>query len=59
MYELRLVQDRQRVEQLRREHLDELCAQPSKRVLLDELVQIGREQFEDQTKVGFMDECIP
>jgi hypothetical protein len=47
MYESRLFEDRQRIQELRRENFDELGTQSTKRVLLDELVEIGGEQFED------------
>lgn len=59
MNQLRLIQNRQCIQQLRREHLDQLCAQPTKGVLLDEFVEVGGEELKDETEVGFMDECVP
>jgi hypothetical protein len=47
MYESRFFEDRQRIQELRRKNFDELSTQPTERVLLDELVEIGGEQFED------------
>ena len=58
MYESRFFEDRQRVQELCRENFDKLGAQPTERVLLDELVEIGREQFEDETQMAFVDERV-
>ena len=54
--EPRFLQNRQSVEQLGREDLDELRAETLELVLLDQLVQVGREEFEDETQVVLVDE---
>lgn len=52
----RLVQDREGIEELGREDLDELGAESSERVLLDEFVEVGREALEDEAEVLAVDE---
>jgi len=47
-----------RVQQLRHEHFDELCAEALELVLLDELIQIRRQQFEYKAQMTSMDEGI-
>lgn len=49
---------RQCIEQLGSKDFDELCTQPTKRVLFDELVEIGREQLKDEAKVVFVNERV-
>ena len=59
MNEARLLEHGERVQQLRGEHLDELRAEALELVLLDQLVQVGREQLENETQVVFVDERVP
>lgn len=54
----RVLQDGHGVEQLRGEDLDELRGEALELVLLDELVQVGREQLEDETEVVPVDEGV-
>ena len=58
MNQLRLVQQTQAVQELLRENSHKRGAQSSELVLLDELVQVHREQFEDQAQVLFVNKCI-
>ena len=58
MYQPRVLEDRERVEQLRREHLDELRAEALELVLLDELVQVRAEQLKHETQVVLVDERV-
>ena len=58
MNESRLLQDRQGVEQLGSEDLYELRAETLELVLLDQLVQVGRQQLEDQTQMILVDERV-
>ena len=56
MNQPRLVQDRKRIEELSSEDLDELSAESSERVLLDEFVEVGGETFEDEAEMLAVDE---
>lgn len=46
------------VQQLGGEHLDELCAETLELILFDELIEVGREQLEDETKVVAVNERV-
>lgn len=59
MYQSCFFQDGHGVQQLCREHLHELSAETLELVLLDQLVQVGRQEFEDQTQMVLVDEGIP
>lgn len=59
MNQFRLVKNGQGIEELGGENLDELSAKPTKRVLLNQLVQVRREQLEDKTQVTLVDEGVP
>ena len=52
------VEHGQSVEQLRRKHPDQAGAETLERVLLDELVQVGREQLQHQAQVLCMDKRV-
>ena len=54
----RFLEDRQRIQQLGGKDFDELSAQPTERVLLDELVEIGREEFKDKAQMAFVNKRI-
>ncbi len=58
MYEASFLQHCERIEELRSEDLNELCAKALELILLDQLVEVGREQFEDEAQVIFVDERI-
>ena len=58
MYEARLLQNSEGIEQLGGENLHELSAETLELVLLDQLVQVGREQFEDEAQVVLVDERV-
>lgn len=58
MYEASFLQHCERIEELRSEDLNELCAKTLELILLDQLVEVGREQFEDEAQVIFVDERI-
>ena len=49
---------RQAFEQLLRENLDELGTETLELVLLDQLVQVGRETFKDKTQVVLVGEGV-
>ena len=51
-----LLENCQCIQQLSREDFHELCTQALELVLLDELVQIGRQQLKHQTQVVLVDE---
>jgi hypothetical protein len=55
---IRVLEDGERVEELAREDLDELDRQALELVLLDELVQVGREQLEDEAQVLLVNERV-
>lgn len=59
MNQFRLIENGQGVKELRGENLDELSAQPAERILLDQLVQVRREQLEDKTQVTLVDKGVP
>ena len=59
MYQPGFLENGQGVQELRSEHLHQLCAQPLELVLLDKFVQVGRKQLEHQTQVILVDERIP
>jgi hypothetical protein len=48
MYEPRLFQDSQSVKELGCEYLDKLRAEALELILLDQFVQVRRQQFEDK-----------
>lgn len=50
------LQHRECVQELRRKDLYELRAEALELVLLDQLVQVGREQLEDEAQMVFVDE---
>ena len=54
----RFFENRQSVQELRREHFDKLCAKTLELILLDELVQVGRQQLEHETQVILVNERI-
>lgn len=58
VYQPRLLEHRQRVQQLGGEHLHELCAQPLELILLDQFVKVGGQELEDQTQVTTVDKRI-
>ena len=58
MNQPRVFEDAQRVEELRGEDFHELRAQALELVLLDQLVKVGREELEDETKMVFVDEGV-
>ena len=59
MNEAGLLEYRERVQKLRREDLHELSTETLELVLLDKLVQVGREELENETQVVFVDERVP
>lgn len=59
MYQSCVLQYCEGVQQLRREDLHELCAEPLELVLLDKLVEIRRKQLEHETQVILVDEGVP
>jgi hypothetical protein len=56
--EARLLEDGERVEQLRGKDLDELRAEAEELVLLDELVQVAAQELEHEAEVVLMDERV-
>jgi hypothetical protein len=56
VYQPRLLEHRQRVQQLGSKHLHELCTQPLELILLDQFVKVGRQELEHQTQVTTVDE---
>ena len=59
MYEPRILEHSECIQKLCREDLDQLRAEALELVLLDELVQIRREQLEHKTQVVLVDEGVP
>ena len=59
MNEAGLLEYRERVQELRREDLHELSAETLELVLLDKLVEVRRQQLEDEAQVVFVDERVP
>ena len=59
MNEAGLFEYRERVQKLCRKDLHELSAETLELVLLDQLVQVGREELENETQVVFVDERVP
>ena len=53
-----LIQNTKGIQQLRGKHADQTHAQSSELVLLDQLVQVHREQLKDQTQVTPVNEGI-
>ena len=53
-----LLENCQCIQQLSCEDFHELCTQALELVLLDELVQIGRQQLKHQTQVVLVDEGV-
>ena len=51
-----LAEQAQAIQQLLRKDAHQRRAQPSELVLLDQLVEIGREQFKDEAQMIFVDE---
>ncbi len=58
MYEPGIFQDGQGVKELGREDFNELRAEALKLILLDQLVQVRRQQFEDKAQVIAMNKGI-
>lgn len=58
MDEPRLVQQAKPVEELLGKDPDESRAQASELVLLDQLIEIDRQQLKDQAQMLSVDECI-
>lgn len=58
MNEARFFKDCQRVQKLRREHLDELCAQALELILFDELIKVRRKKLEDKTEMISVNERV-
>lgn len=56
MYQPRLLEDRQGVQQLGGENLHELCTQPLELILLDQFVKVGGQKLKHQTQVTPVDE---
>ena len=54
-----IFEDGESIQQLRSENFDELCAEALELVLLDQLVQVGREQLKHQAQMVFVDERVP
>ncbi len=54
-----LLQDSERIQELRGEDLHELGAEALELVLLDQLVQVRREELKDETQVIFVNERVP
>ena len=54
-----LLKDCEGIEKLRSEDLDKLRAKTLELVLLDQLVQVGREELKNETQVVFVDERVP
>jgi hypothetical protein len=59
MNQPRFFQHSHRVEQLAGKHFDELRAQTDKLILLDELVEVGREKLEDKAKMLLVNKGVP
>jgi hypothetical protein len=57
--EARVLEDGERVEELRGEDLDELDGEPLELVLLDELVQVRGQELEDEAEMVLVDERVP
>ena len=58
MYQLRLTQQTKPIQQLLREDPHKRCAQPSELVLLDQLVQIHRQQLKHKTQMLPVNESV-
>jgi hypothetical protein len=58
MDQFRFVQQTQAIQQLLRKYSYKRSAQSSELILLDELIQVHREQLKDQAQMLFVDECI-
>ena len=58
MNEAGLLEYRERVQKLCRKDLHELSAEALELVLLDKLVEVRRQQLEDEAQVVFVDEGI-
>lgn len=58
MNELRVLKNRQSIQQLGREHLHQLCAEALKLVLLNELVEITGQKLKHKAQVSFVDERV-
>jgi len=58
MDQTRFFKHRQRVQQLCREHLHELCAQALKLILFDEFIKVGRKKLEDKAKMISVNERV-
>jgi hypothetical protein len=58
MNDLRLIQNAQSIQQLRRKHPHERSREASERVLFDEFVKVVGEEFEDEAEVGLVDEGV-
>lgn len=56
VYQPRLLEHRQRIQQLGSEHLHELCTQPLELILLDQFVKVGGQELEHQTQMTAVDE---
>jgi hypothetical protein len=59
MYQPLCLEDGERIEELCGEDLDELGREPSEGVLLDKLVEVRGEAFENEAEVGVMHELGP
>ena len=59
MNEAGLFEYRERVQELGRENLHKLSAEALELVLLDKLVEVRRQQLEDEAQVVFVDERVP
>jgi len=59
MYKASLFEDRQSIQKLCHEYLDELCTQTLELILFDQLVKVGRKQLEHKTEMTSMDERVP
>lgn len=59
MDETGILKDGHGIEKLSHENFDKLCAKTLKLVLLDEFVEVGREEFEYETEVITVDEGVP
>lgn len=58
MYNSRLAEKAETVQELLRKHTDECSTQSAELILFDELVQIDTEQFKHQAQMLSVNECV-
>ena len=58
MDQARLLEYGKRIQELGREHLDELGTETLELILLDQLVKVARQQLKDETQMAAMNERV-